>query len=401
MATKQAKKTRVGKQSRIPLRVPFMLLRTPEVLKRIGKGLWRKHVTVNKDYNREDNISKPFQLISIRITNACNHRCAVCGQWGDTGYNRKKDPKELGKTVPVETYIKRIDEVAHYDPMVYITGGEPTLYKGLLPFIQHCKSKKLTVNLVTNGCKLAEMADELVEAGLDEISISFDGPKEIHDECRRVPGAFEEAIKAIQAVQDAKRRLKKRKPYILTIATVSDKNAGLLAEVIEETEPLHPDLMVVYYHWFTSQKKGEEYTKILQKWFDVTPISWHGYVSQFPREHIEELKQSIAKIKSTRYEHPIVFIPDINIDQVDAYYENLDEMFGYNRCINPWIEINIMPNGDVVPCRDQPDVVMGNVQQESLLDMWNNDKYRKFRKLLKEQGGLLPICGRCCGLMGF
>jgi radical SAM protein with 4Fe4S-binding SPASM domain len=60
-----------------------------------------------------------------------------------------------------------------------------------------------------------------------------------------------------------------------------------------------------------------------------------------------------------------------------------------------------MPNGDVVTCRDYPDVVVGNIKEKSILELWNNDKMRGFRNLLKEEGGLLPVCTRCQGLMGW
>jgi radical SAM protein with 4Fe4S-binding SPASM domain len=59
-----------------------------------------------------------------------------------------------------------------------------------------------------------------------------------------------------------------------------------------------------------------------------------------------------------------------------------------------------MPNGDVATCRDYPDYVCGNIQKQGLLEIWNNDRYRKFRESLKNDG-LLPICSRCCGLMGW
>jgi radical SAM protein with 4Fe4S-binding SPASM domain len=60
-----------------------------------------------------------------------------------------------------------------------------------------------------------------------------------------------------------------------------------------------------------------------------------------------------------------------------------------------------MPNGDVAPCRDYPDYVVGNIKEDSILDIFNNGRYRKFRQALKDMGGLFPICARCCGLMGW
>jgi MoaA/NifB/PqqE/SkfB family radical SAM enzyme len=52
--------------------------------------------------------TRPPIQISFRITNACNHRCDVCGQYGKKGYMIKDHKKsdELLKTLPIESYKK-------------------------------------------------------------------------------------------------------------------------------------------------------------------------------------------------------------------------------------------------------------------------------------------------------
>lgn len=79
------------------------------------------------------------------------------------------------------------------------------------------------------------------------------------------------------------------------------------------------------------------------------------------------------------------------------YYRDHADTFGYSQCRAPLVMSEIMPNGDVVTCRDYPDVVLGNIQHDSLVDIWNNQRARAFRKLVKEEG-LLPVCARCQGL---
>jgi len=83
------------------------------------------------------------------------------------------------------------------------------------------------------------------------------------------------------------------------------------------------------------------------------------------------------------------------------YYLKPSEMFGYDKCVTPFLEVNIMPNGDVVTCRDYIDVTVGNIAEKKLLDIWNDEGFVRFRRLLLSKGGLLPQCTRCCGLMGF
>ncbi len=94
-------------------------------------------------------------------------------------------------------------------------------------------------------------------------------------------------------------------------------------------------------------------------------------------------------------------IPNIKDKDIAKYYLNSSEMFGYAKCVAPFIMVDIMPNGDVTTCRDFIDIKVGNITEKPLLDIWNGEEFVKFRKLLIENKGLLPQCSRCCGLMGF
>jgi radical SAM protein with 4Fe4S-binding SPASM domain len=62
------------------------------------------------------------------------------------------------------------------------------------------------------------------------------------------------------------------------------------------------------------------------------------------------------------------------------------------------VEVN--SNGDVSPCRDYHDYVVGNVKETTLSRLWNAEPYRRFRISLAREG-LMPACSRCCGLMGY
>src|SRR5207247_8614868 len=88
---------------------------------------------------------------------------------------------------------------------------------------------------------------------------------------------------------------------------------------------------------------------------------------------------------------------DLHPGQVGDYYARPEEAFGKTRCLVPWLEAEILPNGDVTPCSDRPDLIVGNVRKEHFQDIWSNDAYRAFRRAMREDG-LVPYCSRCCGL---
>jgi len=69
------------------------------------------------------------------------------------------------------------------------------------------------------------------------------------------------------------------------------------------------------------------------------------------------------------------------------------------RCKFPWTSVCITSNGDVVQHPRCFYKIFGNVKNNSLKEIWNNEEYRKFRRVMKENKGILPGCNRCCGIM--
>jgi radical SAM protein with 4Fe4S-binding SPASM domain len=67
----------------------------------------------------------------------------------------------------------------------------------------------------------------------------------------------------------------------------------------------------------------------------------------------------------------------------------------YN-CYNPFRTIQIMPNGSVHPCCPTmylDDFIMGNIKKQSLIEIFNSNKFKEFRKNVKEKK--LDVCKTC------
>ncbi len=388
---------------KIPTNLTKPMMRNPVLTSRLVRGAKRKYITANLDKRKGTGESNALWLISMRITDKCNHRCAVCGQYGDGGYNREDNdlPKVKGN-IPVDRYKKMIDRIAHLKPHIYITGGEPFLYKDIMEFGNYAKKNDLTVQIVTNGVKLEEKAEEIIDNNWDMVCVSLDGPEEIHDKCRRVKGAFKTMKKGVEKIQKIKKEKNVKNPLIFFLTTLSSTNYQNLEETIEVGQQFNPDGMIVYYSWFTSQKVGEEHEKIIKKELDVTPFAWKSYVRDNSDADFDALRKTVKNVKNKKWNNPVAFVPNIKIDEIETYYTDPTNFLGWKNCLTPWVEANIMPNGDVVNCRDFPDVIMGNITQDTLLDIYNNEKFKKFRRALSKQpNGVFPLCSRCCGLMGF
>ena len=101
----------------------------------------------------EDDFLKPKKFArtaALELTASCNHRCIFCcNVW--KGQKAVKRPFERSE-LTTEEWKAVIDVLVDLGvDTVIITGGEPTLHKGFVEIVRHCVSKKLTVEVITNG----------------------------------------------------------------------------------------------------------------------------------------------------------------------------------------------------------------------------------------------------------
>lgn len=124
----------------------------------------------------------------------CNLQCRGC----NVPLGAKAHP-ESG----VESWRQVLGEARqHGIRHVAISGGEPLLYPGIFELIREAKALDLTTVLTTNATLLTEERfDELVRAGLSQLTVSLDGLREIHDAFRDAPGVFEKVDRALSRIK--------------------------------------------------------------------------------------------------------------------------------------------------------------------------------------------------------
>ena len=130
----------------------------------------------------------------IAITSRCNARCSMCRVWQSNGRDCLR-PAHIAK---LPKSLRTVN----------ITGGEPFLHPQLPDFVssvrRHLPGAIATIS--TNGLlsgRIGDMAADLLARDRHlRIAVSLDGPAEIHDRIRGVPGAFDRAIETIERLKE-------------------------------------------------------------------------------------------------------------------------------------------------------------------------------------------------------
>lgn len=130
------------------------------------------------------------EFISFTVTNSCNLRCRMCGQWSDEGYvaNQTTDTQQRMR---LEDWIRLVDEIAqHRIRFILVRGGEPFLFKGIMDLLKYINAKGISLSVDTNGTLIDRFADELSSISNMHITFSVDGPEEVHDDVRKLKGSY-------------------------------------------------------------------------------------------------------------------------------------------------------------------------------------------------------------------
>ncbi|MCM8786420.1 MAG: PqqD family peptide modification chaperone, partial [Candidatus Omnitrophica bacterium] len=266
--------------------------------------------------------------VYIRLTNACNLKCRHCSV--DAGYKLKD---ELNK----EEIFDLIDQLYNMMvPSVTFTGGEPTLVNYLPELVKYTSYKPIKVYLMTNGFRVnKQYAELLVRNGLVHVNISLDGANaESHDTFRGVKGSFKKAIEAI-------RLFKKLGIYVETTTVIHDQNSSEVIDIVNLGKFLRVDNMK--FLPITPFKRGKNCN------FENSLIHYTNNLRNFLYAYNNIYNKLVKKNLKERLEKENLF-----------------------RCGAGMGVIAISSNGDVFPCNNLENIILGNIRSQKLIEIYNN-----------------------------
>ncbi len=294
--------------------------------------LWRMSLIFRDFRRRSDRVRSLPVRLWIETSSACNLRCIMCPN--------KDFPAARKGVMRIELFKKIIDEARHFAHDVYLHHrGEPLLNPALFDMIRYAGAAGLKTRFHTNGALLdEEKARRLLEAAPDLVSFSVDGFTRDSYEHIRGGAVFEQTVDNILRLAALRRELKLKKPYIVIEkirfrSWAESRDAAAVAALRRRFMDAGVDEII----------EKEEYV-----WADPTAAQPEGIRSTSP-------------------------------------------------CTFPWYAMVICHDGTVTPCPQDfyAHLALGNVNESSLGEIWNGEKYREHRRRLATDVDSLPICRKC------
>lgn len=184
------------------------------------KSILDKNDARFREYRRKwDERPKNFVIgefplhLDIEATSICNLRCPFCA----TSYKGADFPQSF---MDFEIFKRVIDEGAEHGlyAIKFNSGarGEPLLHSTLDKMVAYAKKKGiLDVYFNTNATLLTkEIGRRLIEAGLDRVSISFEGLEPEVYEKYRVGASFEKVVDNIKEFVELRDKINSDKPLV-------------------------------------------------------------------------------------------------------------------------------------------------------------------------------------------
>jgi MoaA/NifB/PqqE/SkfB family radical SAM enzyme len=112
---------------------------------------------------------------------------------------------------------------------------------------------------------------------------------------------------------------------------------------------------------------------------------------------LEKLFEEISVLRSRKFPFDVTFSPLItSLEGLEQFYRHPEKKIG-KICNDAFRTMMIKTDGTVIPAHGRCyNVEAGNLYRQNLVEIWNSDTVKQFRKTLMHAGGLLPACTRCC-----
>lgn len=252
-------------------------------------------------------LGKKYPLsVTFISTYRCNFTCEYCDVW------RLRE-----KEMSTAEALSMIDEFAALGMRRFsINGGEALLRDDIGELIGQSKSRGVFTTMFSNGSLVEKNVEKL--KGLDILTISLDGPKEVHDR-QRMYGTHEKVIAGIKAAKRAGIK-------VWTNTVITKDNLDYLPGLVEEAKALGVKMVFQpVLHYSHSSEKNR-----------IEDIASSGLEYKEALSKLKELKKNGAPIV-----HSLEYL-----DYIEVPVWSVNK----RRCYAGELYCAVTPSGEVAPC---------------------------------------------------
>ena len=314
----------------------------------------------------------------LETTNRCDSKCQTCIRT----FRSLEPPADL-----TLEQVKVITEQFSVLERVVLHGiGEPLLNREIFEIVAYLKTRAATVLFNSDAISLtATRALRLIQSGLDEYRVSLDAAT--RQTYRRLRGVdqFDRVVANVRRLVQLERGRNRSAPRVSLWFTASRANLDELLAFVRLAADLGVDEVYVQRLVFNGLGLA------------TAENALHGRLQRQEQEVLDQA-QELARglgvaLRASGLTTPLASLKG-----------EMSSPRPWAGCQRPWTLSYVTANGNVLPCcispwvaRDYQALILGNALAEPFADIWNGERYRRFRNDFESESPPDPCRG--CGLL--
>ena len=314
----------------------------------------------------------------LETTNRCDSKCQTCIRT----FRSLEPPADL-----TLEQVKAITEQFSVLERVVLHGiGEPLLNREIFEIVAYLKTRAATVLFNSDAISLtAPRARRLIQSGLDEYRVSLDAAT--RQTYRRLRGVdqFDRVVANVRRLVQLERGRSRSAPRVSLWFTASRANLDELLAFVRLAADLGVDEVYVQRLVFNGLGLA------------TAENALHGRLQRQEQDVLDQA-QELARglgvaLRASGLTTPLASLKG-----------EMSSPRPWAGCQRPWTLSYVTANGHVLPCcispwvaRDYQALILGNALAEPFADIWNGERYRRFRIDFESESPPDPCRG--CGLL--
>ena len=356
---------------------------------RLYKGLTQLYTELPHRFS-QGAYAPPTWHYYFEVTRRCNLRCKMCQyiDWLETVPTRIQAEGEL----TTEEWLKVIDQTGRFS-FITFTGGEVFVRKDFMQIFEYACARR-RVHFISNATMLTdERAKRCVElaprrlggVGFNFAGVSLDGTQEVHDIIRAQRGAYDKSIRGIKAIAKYRAESGKRGPLIHINTVIQEANLDCLPDMPQVAKDAGANVLNLL-----TETRVHDIPELGR----VDPGTLSRGDFRQPRIERKRLEDSLRKTLDGAARLGIeVRMPRMPFEEVINHYDQGYDLRKFD-CRSIWSTLIVGAKGGVYPCWIQK---IGNVRENTLKELRNNEIARRFRQRRRDSG--FAVCRGCCEIL--